>query len=236
MSKKNKRDTMGNRIDLSDLQQTFMDNYKRMADLSLDAMKPFMEGMAEHLSTINRSISEQDFSSLTFPAIRTKSSRCCPPEPGCPPHCIANITRHAREGERIVVPFLIRNRCSAEKTYRIGVRELKDEDGNMAPSQPVLNKQSVTLAPGNSERVAMVVDLASFRRGSVYSAEIVLREEDINQNICFRLVVEGDSGPDEVSPFDEKRYKLKWQDWRSHFYCEPSGERAREERDVNQGQ
>ncbi len=163
---------MENRNNISDLQQTLMDSYKRMADLSLNTMKPFMEGVAENISTINKTMSESGFPNLKIPAISPKSSTCCPPETECPPHCIANITRHAAEGERIVVSFLVRNSCSTEKTYRIGVRELKDEDGNMAPSQPALNKQSVTLAPGSRERVEMVVDLKSFKSGSVYSAEI----------------------------------------------------------------
>lgn len=216
---------MEKRNDGSDLQQVFMDSYKRMADLSLNTMRPFVEGMVENMSTFNKSMADTGIPTLTFPSIKTKSSKCCPPETECPPHCIANITRHAREGERISVQFLVRNRCSSEKTYRIGVRELKDEDGNMAPAQPKLNKKSVTLAPGGSERVAMAIDLKSFKRGSVYSAEIVLREKEINQNICFRLVVEGRSDLEEVSPYDEKKYKLKWQDWRSHYYCEPSAER-----------
>jgi hypothetical protein len=226
---------MEKRNDFSDLQQTFLESYRIMAERSLDTMKPLMEGMTENLSRISRSISETGMSGFTFPAMQTKSSKCCPPEHECPPHCIASITRHAREGERIVVPFLVRNRCASEKTYRIGVRELKNENGEMAPSQPVLNKHSVTLAPGNRERVVMTVDLASFQKGDVYSAEIVLREKDINQNVCFRLVVEGDSDLEEVSPHDEKKYKLKWQDWRSHYYCEPPEKRTPDEREGNQG-
>lgn len=226
---------MEKRNDITELQQTFMDSYKRMADLSLNTMKPLMEGVAENISTINKTMSESGFPNLTIPAVNPKSSTCCPPETECPPHCIANMTRHAEQGERIVVSFLVRNSCSTEKTYRIGVRELKDEDGNMAPSQPVLNKQSVTLAPGSRERVTMVIDLKSFKSGSVYSAEIVLREKDINQNICFRLVVKGHSNLDEVSPYDEKKYKLKWQDWRSHYYCEPSKQRTPDIRKTSSG-
>ncbi len=162
---------MKKRNDLSDLQQTVMDSYKRMADLSLSTMRPFLEGMVENVSTVNRSIADTGISNLSIPMMKTKSSSCCPPETECPPHCIANITRHASAGERIVVPFLVRNSCASEKTYRIGVRELKDEDGNVAPSQPNLNKKSVTLQPGNRERVLMTVDLESFKSGSVYSTE-----------------------------------------------------------------
>lgn len=227
---------MEKRNDSSDIQQVIMDSYKRMADLSLSTMRPFFEGMVDNISTVNESIAETGISNLTFPSIKTKSSKCCPPETECPPHCIANITRHAREGERIIVPFLVRNGCSSEKTYRIGVRELKDEDGNMAPSQPELNKDSVTLPPGRSERVRMAVDLESFKSGSVYSTEIVLREKEINQNICFKLVVEGHSDLKEVTPYDEKKYKLKWQDWRSHFYCEPSKERKPDVRNSDPNQ
>lgn len=214
---------MENRNDLSDLQQTMMDNYRRMADMSLNAMQPLMDSMTENVSSMSRSMSESGFPTLTLPNIQMgkSGSKCCPPEPECPPHCLANITRRAVEGERIVVPFMVKNSCSTEKTYRVGVRELKDEDGNLAPSQPFLNKQSVTLAPGRRERVLMMIDLQAFKSGSIYSTEIVLREKEFNQNICFRLHVEGHTNLPEVSPHDEKKYRLKWQDWRSHFYCEP---------------
>jgi hypothetical protein len=218
---------MDNRNNLTDLQQTLMDSYKRMADMSMNTMKPFMEGMAENVSTMNRTMSESGLPNLmtAIPGMSAKESTCCPPEPKCPPHCISTITRHALEGERIVESFLVRNSCSTEKTYRIGVRELKDQDGQMAPSQPVMNKSSVTLAPGARERVVMMVDLKSANSGSVYTTEIVLREKEINQNICFKLIVEGHSNLHQVTPHDEKKYRLKWQDWRTHFYCEPPKKR-----------
>ncbi len=207
--------------DIPVLQQAMTNSFQRMADLSMDTIKPFMDGMFENITTMNKSLSDSGFGTLQIPGLNTKSCNCCPPEQECPPHCIATITRQAVKGERIIVPFSVKNNCASQKTYKIGVRELIDEDGNMAPSQPQLNKNSITLDPGRSELVEMRIDLANYQNGGVFTTEIVLREKDINQNICFTLHVNRPAHITQVSPRDEKKYKLKWQDWKSHFYCEP---------------
>ncbi|MBC7874806.1 MAG: hypothetical protein H7Y01_12465, partial [Ferruginibacter sp.] len=125
-----------------------------------------------------------------------------------------------------IVPFMVKNTCSHAKTYRIGVRELIDADGRPAPSQPILNKQTITLQPGRSERVLMQIDLDKFENGSSHSTEIVIRENEINQNICFTLKVNNDCQQVVTAePQDEKKYKLRWQSWQSHYYCEPKKDR-----------
>ena len=120
-----------------------------------------------------------------------------------------------------MVPFLVKNTCNETKTYRVGVRELKDQDGKPAPFQPQLNKHSVTLEPGRSERVVMLLDLSDFANGSTYTTEIVLRENEINQNICFTLKIDNDQNLVTAQPQNEKQYQLRWQSWQSHYYCEP---------------
>lgn len=133
------------------------------------------------------------------------------------------------EGERIITAFTVTNDCSQTKSYRIGVRELKDENGNASPSQPTLNKNIVTIDPGRSEQVLMTLDLANFKTGSTYTTEIVLREKEINQNVCFTVIVENNSDTI-VIPQDEKKYKLRWQSWKDHYYCERPSARIIEKR------
>jgi hypothetical protein len=94
-----------------------------------------------------------------------------------------------------------------------------DIDNKPAPGQPALNRYSVSLQPNASERVLMKLDLDNFQKGT-YSAEIVVREEEINQNICFTVVV-GDHHGQTALPHEESHYKLRWQSWKSHYYCEP---------------
>ena len=201
------------------LPQMLTDNFQKMANVSIEAMQPLVENMVESLSNFNKNISKSGLPTLNILGTGNKS-KCCPPEETCPPHCIASISRQAMAGERIIVPFVITNNCNAQKTYRIGLRELKDADGNLAPSQPNLNKDQVTLEPGRSERVLMTLDLGNYSNGTSYEAEIVIREREINQNVCFTLRV-NDHTLTSVSPLDEKKFKLKWQSWQSHFYCEP---------------
>ena len=118
-------------------------------------------------------------------------------------------------------PFLIKNTCSQTKTYRVGVRDLVDQANNQpAPSQPQLNKNSVTLAPNQSEQVLMSLDLMQFNTGSTYTAEIVVREKEINQNICFTLIVANPVDIVTATPKDEKCYNMRWQSWKDHYYCE----------------
>ena len=103
----------------------------------------------------------------------------------------------------------------------VGVRPLVDENGNTAPAQPQLNKNSVTLNPGQSTLVVMTIDLANFPEGHSYQTDIVLREKDINQNICFSLQVIPFFDVPEAQPRDERKYTSHFQGWQSHYYCDP---------------
>lgn len=211
---------MGKTTDnIAEIQKTLTENLQQLTNLSVSAFKPVMEGMINTMATIGNTILKSGLPVIKIPKIKTSSCDCCPPEETCPPHCIASITRTAIQGERIIVSFTVKNDCSHAKTYRVGVRELKDENGELAPSQPVLNKNSVTLDPGRSEQVLMTIDLDNFKTGSTYTTEIVLREKEINQNICFTLNVES-AGSTVVSPQDEQQYLLRWQSWKDHYYCE----------------
>ena len=63
-----------------------------------------------------------------------------------------------------------------------------DQDGNNAPTQPVLNKTEVTLQPNQAETVTMSINLMQgYKAGQEFQAEVVLREKEVNQNICFNL-------------------------------------------------
>lgn len=203
------------------LQQVLSNSMQNLANVSLKAIKPILDGVISNVSAINKSVLEGGLPAIKIPQFKTQDSDCCPPQQTCPPHCLTSISHCAMQGERIMVPFIVKNTCSQTKTYRIGVRELKDQDGNLAPTQPQLNKQSVTLDPGRSERVLMLIDLDKFNSGSVYTTEIVLREKEINQNICFTLMVDDNCNAVTAEPQDEQKYMLRWQSWQSHFYCEP---------------
>ena len=205
----------------SGLQKVLTDSLQNMADLSIGSIKPLVDGMVKNMTAVNSAVYSGGLPAIKLPQIKLQDSNCCPPENTCPPHCLASIKRYAMQGERVVVPFLVKNACNIAKTYRIGVRELMDADGNMAPSQPVLNKNSVTVQPGRSERVLMMIDLEKFTNGSEYTTDIVLREKDINQNICFTLCVDADCNTVTATPQDEQKYRLRWQSWQSHYYCEP---------------
>jgi hypothetical protein len=195
---------------------------KTMADLSSTSLKmvqPMLKNMMDMYTQAGQSVLKGDYSSLQLPKLGKETCHCCPPDCHCPPHCIAAIERRAMRGERIIVPFTVKNTCSKQKSYQIGVRELKDQNGGLAPSQPKLNRYTLTLDPGQSIRVLMLVDLASFTNGSTYQTEIVLREKQYNQNVCFTLFVEdGDSVL--VQPQDEKEMNMRWQSWQDHYWCE----------------
>ena len=117
------------------------------------------------------------------------------------------------------MPIGVNNECKGQKQYRIGIRELKNINGTMAPSQPVLNKQEITLETGETEMVLMGIELKGFEAGT-YTAEIVLREKEINQNICFTLKVDDYENLTVAAPLEEIKYRLHWQSWQRHFYCE----------------
>jgi len=203
---------------IADIQKTLSSNLQQLTNLSVSAFKPVMEGMINNMASMSKSFLKSGLPLIKIPQLKSNCD-CCPPEETCPAHCIASITRNAMQGERIITAFTVKNDCSHTKTYRIGVRELKDENGELAPAQPVLNKNAVTLEPGRSEQVLMRLDLDNFKNGSTYTTEIVLREKEINQNICFTLKVENASSTI-VTPQDEQQYLLRWQSWKDHYYCE----------------
>lgn len=213
---------MENKTNTTDtLRQGLTESFQKMTDVSLASVRPLMDTMFNNISGLNKTFFEKGIPAIQLPQFRLQKDDCCAPKASCPPHCLTSITRHATEGERIIVPFMIKNTCTTAKTYRVGVRELKDADGNKAPDQPTLNKNQVVLEPGRSERVLMSIDLAKFTQGSAYSTEIVLREKDINQNICFTLIVDASNNIPVAEPLAEQKYRLRWQSWKDHFYCEP---------------
>jgi len=195
---------------------------RRIADISVSAFKTAIENQNRMMNDFSGVLSGMG---LSFPSVKGHKSDCgcgcCPPKEECPPRCIAKISRSAYSGEQIIVPFRVTNRCSGPKHYRVGVRELKDDTGASAPSQPILNKSAVDLDTGQSEMILMAINLKDFREGHSYETDIVLREKDINQNICFRLLVTGFFDVPTAYPHDENKYKSHFQSWQSHFYCDP---------------
>jgi hypothetical protein len=151
----------------------------------------------------------------------THAVPCCPPEKECPPHCIASINREAQVGEVIVVSFALKNCCGGQKVYRIGVRAIKDQYGKEVSTTPQLDKNSVALDPHEVVQVRLTLSLTQeFKAGHTYRTEIVIREKEVNQNICLTLkVMEAEQGP-VVCPLDESKYLHHFQSWDSHFYCE----------------
>ncbi len=146
---------------------------------------------------------------------------CCPPSCDCPPQCLLTLTHSAYPGERVVVPFAIKNTCGAAKTYQVGVRPLMDQFGETAPTAATLNKEQVTLNPGQSVTILMTIDLANEERtGISYQTDIVIRESEVNQNICFTLYLKAYSDIPVAKPLDESHYLNHFQSWQSHFYCE----------------
>lgn len=145
---------------------------------------------------------------------------CCPPVEECPPQCLAEITRRAHAGEVVLVPFRIHNRSGAVKTWQVGLRPLVDQNQNPAPSQPTLDKTTVTVPPSQSVVVEMRIDLTEgYQAGTAYEATIVIREKEINQNVCFRLILDP-LHAQEVVPYDEEDLKTHFLSWHYHFYCD----------------
>ncbi|WGK64231.1 hypothetical protein [Croceiramulus getboli] len=203
---------------------TVMNNIQNLTDMSLDFYGTLIDNVLQNNSGTAQRVSQMSSNLMAPVQSMFNSDHCCPPKEECPPHCIASIHRKAMMGERIIVPFQVSNPCDVEKTYRVGLRPLHDQDGNTANSQPQLNKQQVSLPPHGSERVLMSLDTSKLGAGT-YTAEIVLREKEYNQNICFTLDLSNHSGPT-VTPHEEKKFKLKWQSWKTHFYCElPANQR-----------
>ena len=152
--------------------------------------------------------------------LKNDDCSACPPECDCPPQCILRITRDANPGEIIVVPFKVKNILQSAKMYRIGVRPFYDNDGNLLPNQPILNKTNLNLQPGQSMLVEMRIDLTTGYVADSYSTEIVIREKDVNQNICFTLHLTSNTFVPEAHPLNEQSYFIHFQDWKSHYYCD----------------
>jgi len=151
----------------------------------------------------------------------TSDSRIiCPPQDECPPRCLTAITRRADKGETIVVPFKVRNNGNLPKTYHVGVRPFIDVDGKRI-AQATLDKVKIEAQPGAAVTVEMKVELGQgFVRGSRYETDIVIREKDHNQNICFTLHVNGEEEIPVAAPWDEKDIDTHFHHWYYHYYCE----------------
>lgn len=150
-----------------------------------------------------------------------RSVPCCPPDYECPPHCLTVINRHVQRGECIVIPIAVKVRCNTPKTYKVGVRPLLDQEGNPAPVQPTLDKNAVTVQPGHSIMVRLMLDLKEgFQTGRCYQTEVVFREKEVNQNVCIRICVDDYHKAHEVTLKEEAEYFNHFQSWESHFYCE----------------
>lgn len=201
------------------LSDSVMENIQTLSDMSMQFYGNMLENMMGNNTQVNKQIGQLGKNALDPIKSILNSDDCCAPKEECPPHCIASINRKAMVGEHIIIPFVVENNCQKPKTYKVGIRELIDQDGNLASDQPQLNKNSVSLQPNTSERVLLGLNLSKFKDG-VYTAEIVLREKEYNQNICLTVSV-GDYNAPIVTPYEEKKFKLKWQSWKSHFYCEP---------------
>lgn len=145
---------------------------------------------------------------------------CCPPECDCPPRCLLQLTRSAYLGETVVVPFSVRNTTGVARDYKVGVRDLLDQQGNIAPGQVFVNQNSISLQPGQAITLLAQVNLGQFQTG-IYETDIVLREKDVNQNICFRLEVVPFPDAPEARPWDENKLLTHFQSWQSHYYCTP---------------
>jgi hypothetical protein len=192
-----------------------------------DSVKRFTDATTQMvLNSVNNNL--QWFNSMQnmfgLSALQPKKNDdcgACPPECDCPPQCILSITRNSNAGETIIVPFKVKNNLQTAKTYQVGVRPFYDDNGNTFNNQPVLDKTSLTLQPGQSILVKMTLNLSDeYVTGSNYSTEIVIREKDVNQNICFTLNINSNSMIPEADLLNEQDYFSHFQDWKSHYYCD----------------
>ncbi|MBP9188744.1 MAG: hypothetical protein KBF51_04345 [Chitinophagales bacterium] len=197
-------------------------NFQNLNDATLKIMKDNLNANTEWWTEFGKLFSnpgEKKSKSNHVPGCNCND--CCPPCNECPPNCLISIHREANAGETIKVPFKIKNDLSVAKTYRIGVRTIYDADGNAINVQPTLDKTTVTLQPGASQLINMTLQIsADYMPGYSYETEIVIREKDVNQNICFSLAVNAFENIPVACPRNEKDYFIKWQSWQSHFYCE----------------
>jgi len=153
---------------------------------------------------------------------------CCPPEHECPPHCLTTISRTVHSGEVVMIPFYLKNPCNHPKTYRIGLRPLVDPEGETYEDVLQIDKNTVSLQPGQAVAVRIRADLTrGLQTGICYTAEIVVREKEVNQNICLQLCVDDYQDLPVVHLREESDYLRHFQSWENHFYCEPGTRRGR---------
>ena len=203
--------TKGNKINFGNVTL----NVKRISDATARMIQGNLDNNLQWFAEL------QDVLGTGSTTGKKADCNACPPECDCPPQCLLSISRDASPGEVIVVPFKVKNVLQTAKTYLVGVRPFYDNDGNLLPNQPTLNKTSLNLQPGQSIQVEMKIDLTNgYTTGSTYSTEIVIREKDVNQNICFTLHVTANSCIPEVQPLNEQVYFTHFQDWKSHYYCD----------------
>lgn len=191
------------------------DNIKRFTDAT---SQMFINNINNNLQWFN-DIQQM----LGLSGLPTNQSNCnaCPPDCDCPSQCLLNITRDANAGESIIVAFKVKNTLQTPKVYQVGVRPFYDDNGNTLNNQPAVNKTSINLQPGQSILLQLSLFLGEeYAAGNSYSTEIVIREKDVNQNICFTLNVNSNNYIPEAYPLNEQQYFSHFQDWKSHYYCD----------------
>jgi hypothetical protein len=203
--------TTGKKIDFNNVTQSV----KRVTDATSRMLQDHLNNNMQWFNEL------QDVLGTGFGQVKKNDCNACPPECNCPPQCLLGINRDASPGEIIVVPFKVKNILQSAKTYLVGVRPFYDNDGNLLPNQPTLNKTTLNLQPGQSMLVEMKIDLTNgYVGGNSYSTEIVIREKDVNQNICFTLNITSNRFIPEAHPLNEQSYFTHFQDWKSHYYCD----------------
>jgi len=205
--------------------ENMMQGLQQLANLSLSSWKNMIDANIKMMGDAGNILGSMGISPGAFR--QKETCNCCPPCEDCPPHCLLMIERIAHAGEIIIVPFAVKNTCGNPRHYKIGVRPLVNQDGQAAPSQPTLNKTEIDVQPNQSVNLLMKLDLSNgYHAGDLFQTDIVIREKDINQNICFRLKIEAFFDVPVARPLDEKKYKLHFQSWQSHYYCEPKTSRV----------
>lgn len=205
--------------------------FDSLQQLSRTSMQLFSEAM----ETNNQLARSWWMGSEDPTAKQDRSVPCCPPEWDCPPHCLATISRTVHTGEVVMIPFYLKNPCSQPKTYRIGLRPLLDPEGKTYENVLQLDKTSVTMQPGQAAVVRVRADLTrGLQTGKCYTAEIVVREKEVNQNICLQLCVDDYQDLPVVHLREEADYLYHFQSWDRHFYCTPGSGRSRAQQRPNQ--
>src|SRR5687767_747829 len=115
--------------------KSITDGLQKLADISMGTFKTSVENASKNITEMSKVMSNIGLPTFNLPLLKNDKHDCCPPKEECPPHCLLQISRTASAGERIIVPFMVKNKCGATKRYRIGIRDLKNADGSKAPSQ-----------------------------------------------------------------------------------------------------